>query len=431
MRPRTLLAALSLIALTACSGLSSTPTPTPLPPTLAVTPTPATPTPSPPPDVQPAIATIRLWLPEELSPYAATTDSGVLLQQLTGFSDTYPDVRVEVVAKKAHGRGGLLDFLRTARDAAPSVMPDLMIIDAADMGTATAADLIYPVDDLLSPSTANDRFPFATAMGDVEGQTMGFVVGADMQHAAYRPQLLESPVISWMTVISAPSSFLFPARGIDGYVNDATLIQYLAAGGSVTDADGNPSLDRGALADVLGFYSDAIASGVISPTVVLGLEDADQSWERFLTGEDGLAVVRAGRYWREADETMAAAPIPTQKGERVTIARGWTVTMVAKDPARQALAMLLLDWLIAPDHSARWTQAEGYLPATQSALLLWDVSEEDRAMLRDTMMSAVPPPPPEVMAAVGPILQDALESVLRGRATPRRAADVAVENLEL
>jgi ABC-type glycerol-3-phosphate transport system substrate-binding protein len=209
------------------------------------------------------------------------------------------------------------------------------------------------------------------------------------------------------------------------------LIQYLAHGGGVIDPEGNPTLDRDALADVLDFYNDAVTSGVISPTLVLQLEDADQSWERFLAGEDGLTVVRTVRYWREADETMAAAPIPSQTGDHVSIARGWTITMVASDPARQALAMLLFDWLIAPDHSARWTQAEGYVPATQSALLLWNLADEDRAVLRGILLGAVPLPPPEVMETIGPILQEALESVLRGRATPRRAADAAIEKLEL
>ena len=75
------------------------------------------------------IITLKLWLPEELDPYDRRAGANVLAQQLSDFSDTYyPDLQVEVTVKKAHGRGGLLDFMRTARDAAPSILPDLVVL---------------------------------------------------------------------------------------------------------------------------------------------------------------------------------------------------------------------------------------------------------------------------------------------------------------
>jgi ABC-type glycerol-3-phosphate transport system substrate-binding protein len=375
------------------------------------------------------IVTLRLWLPEELDPYNRETSTGVLARQLSSFSNTYPDLRVEVVVKKAQGRGGLLDFLRTSREVAPSVLPDLMVLDAADLETATTSNLIQPLDELLSSSLANDRFPFATAMGQVEDRTMGFVIGADMQHIAYRPLVFDSPIVTWTHVISAPSQFLFPAGGQDGGVNDATLIQYLAAEGRLTDPDGNPWLDRHAMVSVFEFYDSCIDSTVISPQVALSMSDADQAWERFQAGEGDIAVVRAGRYWPEADETLAAAPIPTQDGRPFGIARGWAITMVAEDPARQAVAMLLLDWLIALDHSAQWTQVEGYLPATHGALLLWDVSEADRAMLTATMEAAIPAPSADLMTQASQALQEALTALLTGQATPRRAAITGEQKL--
>jgi ABC-type glycerol-3-phosphate transport system substrate-binding protein len=106
------------------------------------------------------------------------------------------------------------------------------------------------------------------------------------------------------------------------------------------------------------------------------------------------------------------------------------LAMVAEDPARQDFAMLLIDWLSAPDHNALWTQAAGYLPVTRSALRLWNVSEEERTVLRDLLESAMPPPRPAVMEAIGPPMQQALESVLNGRATPDEAAASALERMQ-
>ena len=258
---------------------------------------------------------------------------------------------------------------------------------------------------------------------------MGFVLGVKAQHQAYRPSLVEAPRLTWREVISSPASFVFPAGGRDGEVNDATLMQYLAAGGAVTDPNGNPWLDREPIVQVFTFYSDCIDAGVISPTIVLSITDTAQAWSQFEGTDAGLVLVDAGQYRREADETTAAAPAPTRDGELFAVARGWMITMVAADPARQALAMLLFDWLVSPDQNAAWTRAEGYLPGTRSAVMFWEAPEGERVMLSGLLAAASPAPSPEVMAVVGPSLQRGLEAFLEGRATPIRAASIAIDAL--
>lgn len=416
--------------LAGCGPLAVPPTPTPVQ-TPAVPPVPTSePTPTAALRAQAdGTVTLRLWIPEELSLYSQAPGAEVLTSQLADFASTYSDLRVEVTVKKAHGRGGLLDFLRTARDAAPSVLPDLIVLDAAELEMATAARLIQPLDALLSPSQANDRFPFAVQMGQVNTYTMGFLIGAQVQHAAYRVDAFVAPSLAWTDVLSAPGEFLFAAGGIDRKVNEATLMQYLAAGGTLVDVEGRPALSREAVLSVFTFYSSCISSGVISPSVILGLKDADQVWERFFSERQGVvAVVPSDRYWLEADETLRASSIPTRDGQPFAmVSHGWALAMVTADPSRQALAMVLFDWLIAPDHSAQWTQEAGYLPGTRSALKLWDVSAEERALLMDLLDATVPPVRPDLWATSGQVLQEALEALLRGRATPQQAANLAVE----
>jgi len=426
-----------LVALSGCG--QATPTSLSAPPTPIPSPLQPTSTPTPTAAPQPMIVTLKLWLPEELNPYGGGPGANALAEQLTEFSEAHPDLQVEVTVKKARGRGGLFDFLRTARDAAPSVLPDLVVLDAADLETVAGSNLLQPLDDLLPETTLNDRFPFAREMGTVENQsgeqaaTLGYVIGADMHHLVYRPALFDSPPISWTQVISPPVPFLFAADGQDREVNDATLIQYLAAGGKLTDAEGQPWLDQEVMVSVLSFYSDCIGTGTISPTVALNIGDADQAWERFQAGEGGMAVVRARRYWpwsqAENEETIAAGSVPTQDGHPYSIARGWAIGMVADDPARQVLAMMLLNWLIAPNHNAEWTQADGYLPGRRSALQMWNVSSAEQAMLRGMLDAATPAPDPETMATAGRVMQEALEAVLRRRGTPEEAAAAAAESL--
>ncbi|MCX7681613.1 MAG: extracellular solute-binding protein [Anaerolineae bacterium] len=471
-----LLCGILLLVLTGCAQAVATPfseLPTPEP-TLP----PPTPTPEP-FSAQPLIVTLRLWLPEELDPYDGAPGAQLLALQLAEFSRTYPDLQVEVVVKKAHGRGGLLDFLRTARDAAPSVLPDLIVLDAGELETAARLGLLQPLDPL-APTGMSERFPFASEMGEVGDSTYGLILGVDLEHLAYRTQLLDAPPISWTQPISPPVHFIFPAGGKDHQVNDATLIQYLAAGGRLTDAANRPSLDQEALLSVLQFYQDCVTAAagpqtvpmvitpppvtatvtatltsgtevissaqpvtvmvtipppvsiVLSPTLVLSIQDADQAWEMFKHGVGDIAVVRAGRFWSEGRGDMGAAPIPTRYGRPFTIVRrGWAMAMVSHDdPARQKLALLLLNWLIAPEHNGRWSRVAGYLPATHSALREWRISDRDRSALRRIMEAAVPPPPDAIVATVGPVLQEAVEEVLLGQASPEEAAARAVQRLK-
>ena len=440
MRSRTLLSILLLLALAGCTGLTPTSEPTSLPPT----PTPISPTavPIPTPEPQPMITTLKLWLPEELNPYSDSPGAEILLQQLAEFNRSRKDLQVEVFVKKVHGRGGMIDYLRIARDAAPSILPDLIVVGTDDLATMATSNYIQPLDSLLPSAQAAERFPFAVEMGTVTSQegdetvTAGFVIGVDMQHLAYRKTPSSSPPISWTQVITPPVSFIFPAGGRDLQVNDATLIQYMAAGGKVTDSDGNPFLDERTLLKVLTFYDDCVGTGAISPTVVLDITTAEQSWERFKAGEGDIAVVQASHYWPEVlagatDGTFIAGSLPTRDGFPFTIARdAWAAAMVTDDPSRQALAMILFDWLTAPENSAEWTQAAGYLPGTRSALRMWDVPEAEQVALRDLLDAAIPAPSQEVMAKVGPVMQVAVESVLTGTASPQEAARTAAQSLE-
>ncbi len=443
MRSRSILAALLLLAITACTG----PTPTAEPPTPTWTPTAVSSTaaPTPTPEPQPMITTLKLWLPEELNPYGSGPGADILRQQLAEFNRSHIDLQVDVAVKKVHGRGGILDYLRTAGEAVPSILPDLIVVGVGDLETLASSDHIQPLDDLLPSPQASDRFPFAVEMGtakqaDGKSSTMGFIIGADMQHMVYRTDLLGSPPISWTQIITPPVSFIFPAGGTDQQVDDATLIQYMAAGGKVTDQEGNPALDERALIRLLAFYSNCANTGAISPTVVLSIKDAGQSWERFKAGEGDIAVVQASDYWPEARTSemgepfatvIAAASVPTRDGYPFTIVRGgWAIAMVAQDPDRQALTMVLFNWLITPDNNADWTRATGYLPSTRSALRMWDVSEAEQVALRSMLEAAFPAPSPDVMAKVGPALQTAVEGVLTKTVSPQEAARTAVQSLE-
>lgn len=418
---------LLLIAVLAGCAPSPTPTPTPpsslpspTPPPTAPTASPATATPA------PLVVTLKLWLPDDLSPFGEGPAATLMAERLTEFSQAYPDLQVEVIVKKAHGRGGLLDFLRTANAAAPSVLPDLVILHTDDLRVAAGAGLLQPLSALETSDLLADRFPFAAALGEVDGEDTGVVIAAEMDHMAYRPNLLSSPPITWTEVISAPTSFVFPAGGGESGVSDMTLIQYLAAGGHLIDSEGSLQLEEEPLQDVLSFYERCTAANVISPTIVLSVENTQESQAVFQEWQAGMAVVNSHQFWSDRDPYAAPASIPTRDGNVLTLAEGWTIALVTTDPNRQQQALLLLEWMADPAYNGPWTQSGGYLPATARGLQGWDIPEEERAVLQAILEGAILPPEPSVRSAVSAPLQDAVEKVLEGRASPAEAAGAAV-----
>ena len=143
-RLRQVIVCVAVLTLIGCEG----PTLTPIPVLPTATPPAPTPTLTPTPNAEPPpmIVTLELWLPEELDPYGEGGGSRILAQQLSEFSDAYPNLQVDVVVKKAHGRGGLIDFMRTARDAVPAVLPDLVVLDGSDLKTVAGSELVQSLD---------------------------------------------------------------------------------------------------------------------------------------------------------------------------------------------------------------------------------------------------------------------------------------------
>jgi ABC-type glycerol-3-phosphate transport system substrate-binding protein len=305
-------------------------------------------------------------------------------------------------------------------------MPDVIVLSHVDLRAAAQGGLLYPLDTLLPEELAANRFPFASALGEVDGRTMGITFAAHMQHLAYRPTLFSSPPLTWTDVISSPAPLIFPA-GREDNVSDFTLIQYLAAGGHLLDGEGGALLEEEPLTEVLSFYEQAVAADVISPTVVLGVGENVGCRDVLTDSQVGMAAVDSHCYWTQLQDEVAFLPLPTPDGQALSLAEGWSMALVVTpDPGRQEPALRLMEWLLAPEHLGPWTQSEGYLPGTLDGLETWDVPAEERAILEALLEGAVPVPDPTIRTVVGSPLQAAVEAVLRGRRSPAEAAADAV-----
>ncbi|MGQ9584167.1 MAG: extracellular solute-binding protein [Anaerolineae bacterium] len=343
--------------------------------------------------------------------------------QLATFQEANPNIAVELRVKRAYGKGGMLDLLQGAYGVAPSILPDLVVLDAQELGAAVRAGTLQPLDGLLSQKLLDDLYPFALGVGRFAEGQMAIQFAGDVEHLAYDAQKVPSPPVTWTDVLSGTARYVFPAGGHEGQVNESFLIQYLALGGRLVDENGQPALDEKLLIRVLTFYAEGLAGKVVR-SGVLEVENLDQCWDRFVAGTAGMANVSASRYLRERENypNVRFAPLPTWNGTVTTMSRGWVMALVAQDRPHQEAAARLVTWLMEPSRTAAWNLKVGLLPTRREAMTFLGTGDPYISFLHWQLESARFHPTAPSYGAIGQALQNAVHDVLSGAATPEDAA---------
>lgn len=386
-----------------------------------------------PPSVTPSSeGPLRLvvWTSEDYAPNSETEGGIELLQQIQAFQRER-NIGIEVILKKRNGPGGLLDFLTTASTAAPSILPDLVTLSDEDLYQAVQAGLLQPLDDLVSADLLEDQFDFAKALTRFGDTTMGVLYQADVQHLVYNTSTMEQAPLSWRLVYSSTAPFVFSPAASSARVNNAILVQYLAAGGQLANAEGQTTINVERLTAALEVFALGRRAGVI-PESVLTLTDAATAWAVYRIGEAGMVQVPASIYLAERAELNNAGfgPQPAGSTDTVTVGQGWALALVTADPERQQLAAALIEHLMSPENSGAWTWTAGRAPTRAAALDNWPSDDPYVPFLRSLLVHAEAVPPPPVAAVASSPLTEALIQVLSGQATAAEAAEAAAITIE-
>lgn len=386
----------------------------------------ATPTPQPTRDP----LRIQLWWPDELYPKADTDAERVLLDQFDGFRQTYATYNFEVRRKRASGLGGILPTLRTALPVAPRAVPDLTLMRRSDMLAAATEGLIVPLEDWLPTDILNGLVPGTRALGEIDGVLYGLPYVLNIYHVVYRSSVFDEPLLSFDDVLDQAPEYLFPAgAGTGTLVSWTVLLQYLAAGGTLVDAGGNPALDRNALLAVLDYYERAVALGIFDPAL-LDYTQFDVYWDAFEAGEANMVMVDTATYFKRREDVpnVGLAPVPTHDGDSLTALDGWMWVLTTQDPDHQRQARAFLSWMMRINQHSTLTEALGMLPSQLGALRLWDDSEY-AAFAQDLLATARIIPAAQRNNAAAVALESALSDVLNG--TPAlQAAEDALASLD-
>jgi ABC-type glycerol-3-phosphate transport system substrate-binding protein len=356
--------------------------------------------------------------------------STVLTQQIAAFAATQPDVHVQVLTKRAKGPSDILELMQTSAPVAPSFLPDVALLDLAQIPAATQSGLLRPLNGLVSDDTFADLFPCAAQAGHPDERWLAVTYAVDMEHLAYNSARISLPPITWAQVLSAPQTYLFPAGINGGTMADALWAQYAATGGRWMDASGQPLLDVVPLTQMLNQLKAALQTGAVSANV-LNFASADETWQAYLGQPGQIVNVRASRFiaQRTVISGTLAASLPGYDGPARPIARGWAFVVPTRDPARAAFAAALVKWLVSPENEGAWARAANLIPARRSAFERWYPPDTYAAFVRQELEHAMVPPPTQVAQVVAPAIQKAVADVLRGQAQPTEAATAAAASV--
>lgn len=373
----------------------------------------------------PALAHLVWWASPHFSPEDETEAGQLVADALAVFEEANPTLEVQTILKAPHGKGGLLDFLLTTQKAAPALLPDLVSLEGDDLLVAQRAGLLQPLDGLLSEELINDLYPFATAMGRLDGKLYAVQFDADIEHVGIDTTMVPSPPRTWTDVLTLDRPYLFPV-GAENNPSDAFLIHYMSAGGEIGERNAPFVLDEMALLRVLEFYEQGRQEGVI-PTTALGMDSAEETWPLLTSNRVDVAHVLASRYLQEREQNPGIdfGPTPVAGDQPATISRGWTLAITATDPERQAAALRLLETLVAARLNGEWSQAAQRLPTRRTALDLWDQEDLYVSFLRWQLESAAIHPSGASYLEAARILAQAQRDVLGGSLTAREATERA------
>jgi multiple sugar transport system substrate-binding protein len=393
--------------------LDSLITPTPVP-TKRTTPTPtviATAT----LPVEPSVPILRVWLPSEFNPTAENPTGKLLGQRLTKFETQHPGLKIEVRVKTADTEGEILNDLSVTSAAAPSVLPDLVLLSRPDLEAAALKGLLHPIDGLSTSLEDPNWYEYAQQLGHVQNTGYGLPFMGDAMVLVYYPEL--GMIVNWEDVLASQGQLVFQAGNPDGLTG---LSLYASTGGQILDPQGLPTLDEDALIRVLTLIEEGRSKKVFPPSLV-NVTNETQALQIYRTGSANKGIIWILNYHPASDGSIA--PLPGLDEAPFSYATGWVWALAGSDPENQQLAAKLAEYLVADDFIAEWTQTTGFLPTRPSS-----VKDGDRTMSA-ILESAHLIPSSSIVAVLGPLMQEAITRVLSGEA-PKDVAASVIEKLK-
>lgn len=401
---------------TAATQTATIPSP-PLTPTsesIVETPTPEGPAPA---------TTLNIWLVNDISPRIDVAGGQILSSQLASFESTHPDININTEIKVPTGQGGTLSYLRTGRDVAPDILPDLIILPTDQIAKASAENLIYPLDNLLSSEMLADLYPSAASFAQTNGAYYGYPFALNnLTHIVSSGPITQTLPATWDEFINLNGGqFVFPAAATRG--GELALRFYLAAGGTLANEANEPTLAVEPLTNALNQFS----RGRTNSFILLqssNLTTFPEVWQLMVDGNATIVQTDYIQFLANRDTVPDSqyAAFPGFEAAMPPLVKGWAWAISTPDPARQAIAAELLTWLASGPNLGEWSVAATMLPSRRQAFAEWTTDDPYITFLQ-TELERAEAFPNAANSTIVSALSTAVFDVISSSKSPQTAAE--------
>ena len=361
------------------------------------------------------IRPLVVWVPEFMTTDGDTAAAEVLATALQQFEQLYPESEVEFVVKQEDGVNGVLNYLRSAQRVAPAILPDLVVLNSQDLWRAVDLGLVQPLDAANLP-VAQPIYPVALAAARYQETLYGLPYALNPLHVVGGAE--QTLPATWDDVLAGGVPYIFAGDVGDAGLNPSLLLQYVAAGGALTETTAEPDAD--ALRALLEFYAAGRSAAIIGEETA-ALADTDDVWSALdLAASPAVGLVSAHVLLRERDalNRLAYAPLPSLDGTAQTLAPAYTFAFLTTDPERLEMGYNLLNVLFDPTVHGNWAQFAQVLPSTETALDTWGGEQPYFVFLRRLLRDdATAIPNGRIFFEFARRLQAAQNSVIAGTMT--------------
>lgn len=376
----------------------------------------ATSTPTPPPDAQ-ETSKLTLWVPPQFDPQGETTSGDLFQKRLDDFVSQRPALTLDVRVKALSGTGGMLDSLQVAEDAAPLVLPDLILLPRPLMEQAAEKTVITPLTPHATFLEGESWFSFARELSNVNDEIYGIPTAVDILVMAYKSDNIDEPPREWEALLSTQRPLAFSAADPQAVVS---LGFYESLGGNIAHIDQSVVVDFGPLRSLLTFYQQAYQAGVM-PYWLTQFETDQQAWNAYTERQSSQVITWSSHSLQSDSSNTSLAAVPTQDGKPFSYATGWMWCVVNTSPEGISASLDLIEHLTQERFLADWTAAAGYVPPRKNALAVWLRDIPQASDFEQVLPATRAVPSQQVLDQLGPILQDAVLAVLKDQVDPDQA----------
>ncbi len=394
--------------------LNSSSTQTPIPTSALTITTPAT---------QPEV--LRLWLPPQWDPNSNSNGGRLLEARLNAFQAQFPDFPMEIRIKANDGVGGMLDSLTTASSAAPSALPDLVLLSRPLLETAAQKGILHPLNSATKNPDEGFWYPYAHQISMVQNTNYGVPFIGDLLILAYSQSLLSAEIPKeWNHWLSSPYTLGFNAADPQASV---LLALYLLAGGSFQDDQGYPKLDADILTKVIEDIAVASRQGKI-PQWVAQADNTQLIMDELEKKQVDFLYLWSSTFLQGNHASWNILPGFYQNNQTICLANGWIWASSSPQANKIGISFQLANFLSDKEFLAELSENSAGVPTQPAALSLWN--DKELAVSLDTISKVAQSiPTTGISSTISPALHNALMAVLKDHTPVPQAVSDALASM--